>query len=196
MLGYSQFPGSEGGCGTGPPVFLTKGLGLALSECLLLAANPAAARCPGVCALEGTCPSRTASGWDCHAWTRFYPCHLPCPPPRSRPSEEGSGTPALPPDPVVPVGAEGSQQSPGQTDSGQCRHGVSDAGRSRRPRSSVLWRLLSGRPPSVPGAVRKPALHSTVRTSISRRKDSPGKTTLNCDASATVHSVSTAHPCL
>lgn len=39
------------------------------------------------------------------------------------------------------------------------------------------------RPPSVPGVVRKPALHSTVRTSISRRTDSPGKTTLNCDAS-------------
>lgn len=81
MLGYLRFPGSEGGCGTGPPVFLTKGLGLALSECLLLAANPAAARCPGVCALEGTCPSRTASGWDCHAWTRdFIPVTSPAPP--------------------------------------------------------------------------------------------------------------------
>lgn len=130
MLGYSRFPGSEGGCGTCPPVFLTKGLGLALSECLLLAANPAAARCPGesVHWKEPVPHEQRPAGTVMRGPEMVL--SLSPPPPHTHahaPRMKASGTPALPPDSVVPVGADGSQRSPGQTDSGQCRHRVSDA---------------------------------------------------------------------
>lgn len=170
-----------------------RGAPIALSECLLLAANPAAARCSGesVHWKEPVPHEQRPAGTVTLDQRCFDPCHLPPHPHAHAPRMKASGTPALPPDSC----SCWHRRFPAKPRTDRLRT-VSTLSLGRGPPPRVLSGPRPACPPSVPGVVRKPALHSTVRTSISRREDSPGKTTLNCDASATVHFISTEHALL
>lgn len=150
---------------------------LFLNVCCLLQTR--GCRCPGASApwkglplTDSRRPETVTRGPDC-----LIPVTSPAPPPphththAHAPRMEASGTPALPPR--------------------LCRSCWQDGPTQDRVDAESRARALPGRvgsgahgaacSPSVPGAVRTSALPSTARTSISRRKDSPGETTLNCD---------------
>lgn len=147
-------------------------------------------------ALEGNCPLQTTSpAGERHKWTRdfffFLPVSSSSPPlPHAHVLlDEGflnacssSHSFIVPLEPKVPSEV---QDRPTQDNIDTESHslGAPRVNGFWCPRGRVLSRpSLQTLPPSVPGLMRKSALHSTVKTSISRKKESPDKTMLNCEA--------------